>query len=217
MSLHSTTLAWLLGLSFLVPTALSGQTPTSDTTAPAASDSQPALADSVQKADSVQRNDSVQGYSAYQASSDTVLQQFGQDSASGVTSAQPSSDSLRAEADGSAPTPDTAAVSMESGDSILNAACSGPGGPTTIARDLLVVIFAPDADAGERATAVKSVEGKLLGPVSLEEPGAFYLRVPSGGEEYRLRIAADPLVQLPQVRQVGSRACPSLPAPKEPR
>jgi hypothetical protein len=72
---------------------------------------------------------------------------------------------------------------------------------------LLVVVFTPEAGKRERAAAAKRVAGKLLGPVTAE-PGAYYLRVPAGGEEYRLRVAADELIRLAHVKQVGSRACP---------
>lgn len=179
MSLHSTFLAtWLLGLSLLiVPQATSGQVPASDSTAPAASDSQPPLADS----------------------------------ASGADSARAASDTIRPQTAGSATRSDTATAPTAPGDSILRATCSGPAGAATVARDLLVVVFAPEAAAAERAAAAKSVDGRLLGPVTSGEPGAYYLRVPSGGEESRLRVAADQLIQLDMVRQVGSRACPALP------
>jgi hypothetical protein len=78
---------------------------------------------------------------------------------------------------------------------------------------LLVVVFAPEAGVAERTAAARSVHGTLLGRVTSGEPGAYYLRLPSGGggEEYRLRAAADQLILLDKVRQVGSRACPPLP------
>jgi hypothetical protein len=75
-----------------------------------------------------------------------------------------------------------------------------------------VIVFAPEATAAERAAVAKAVDGSLLGSVT-SEPGAYYLRVPSGGDEYRLRVAADSLIQLDMVRQVGSRACPPLQPP----
>jgi hypothetical protein len=82
---------------------------------------------------------------------------------------------------------------------------------TTIARDLLVVVFAPETSPVERTAAAKSVDGKLVGSA---EPGAYYLQVPARGQEHLLRAAADQLVQLGYVRQVGSRACPPvLPEP----
>jgi hypothetical protein len=112
------------------------------------------------------------------------------------------------QAQDTAPARDTTArpaASAEPGDSILIAACSGGA---TVARDLLVVVFAPEATDEERTAAAESVEGKLLRPVSSSEPGAYYLRVPSGGGEFGLRAAADELIQLAPVRQVGSRACP---------
>jgi hypothetical protein len=205
MSLYSKVLAtWLGGLGLLaVPSQTAAQVAAADSTQ-AKADSQPAV------------TDSLQGYSAYGGSSDTALQRVRPDSAAGDSSDQASPDSVRTKAEESATKADTAAVSKEPNDSILSAACSGPGGSSPVARDLLVVVFAPEAGTRERSAAAKTVKGKLLGPVSSEEPGAYYVRVPSGGDEYRLRLAADHLVQLQQVRQVGSRACPSRPPPKNP-
>jgi hypothetical protein len=90
----------------------------------------------------------------------------------------------------------------------MSAACAGSA---ALARDLLVVVFAPEAGARERTAAAKSVGGTLLGPASPGEPGVYYLRVPAGGNEFELRHASDQLILLPQVRQVGSRACPRPP------
>ena len=92
-------------------------------------------------------------------------------------------------------------------DSVLSAACGGAAGSTTIARNLLVVVFAPEAGSAERAAAAKSVDGKMLGSA---EPGAYYLQIPARGQEHLLRAAADQLVQLGYVREVGSRACPPV-------
>ena len=191
MSVHSTFLAtWLLGLSLLiVPRATSGQVPASDSAA-VQSDSQPPLTDSVQTT----------GVSP--AYSDTLLQRAHPDSVSKTDSTRAASDTVH---------PPTITPPTAPGDSILSAACSGPAGPAPVARDLLVVVFAPEAGAAERVAAAKNVEGTLLGPATSGEPGAYYLRVPSGGEEYRLRVAADQLILLDMVRQVGSRACPPLP------
>jgi hypothetical protein len=198
MSLHSTLLTtWLLGLGLLIaPPAAFGQAPASDSAAPAPSDRQPALTDSMQTS------------GASRGTSDTVLP----DSASAADSAQAASDTVRPKAPGSATTSDTAATRAELADSILRAACSGPAGSTAVARDLLVVVFASEATAAERAAVAKTVDGALLGSVT-SEPGAYYLRVPSGGSEYQLRVASDRLILLDMVRQVGSRACPPLPPP----
>jgi hypothetical protein len=206
MSIYSTFLAtWLLGLILLiVPRATSGQAPASDSTA-VASDSQPALTDSVPKTDTAR------------ASSDTVLQRADPDSVSKTDSTRAASDTVRPPAAGTAPRSDTATAATAPPDSILSAACSGPAGPGTVAPDLLVVVFAPEAGAAERAAAAKSVDGALLGQATSGEPGAYYLRVPSGGEEYRLRVAADQLILLDMVRQVGSRACPPPPPPNQAR
>jgi hypothetical protein len=138
------------------------------------------------------------------------------DSASKPDSISASPDSTRPSGSAAATTTDTAATSPEPADSILISACGGPGGAATVARDLLVIVFAPGIGPDERTGAAKTVRGKLLGPVS-GEPGAYYLRVPAGGGEFQLRTAADQLIRLSQVRQVGSRACPPPPSPVKTR
>ena len=122
-------------------------------------------------------------------------------------SSQPALGENSAAADSSQP---AAAATPPPTDSILSAACSGSTGARTTAPDLLVVIFTPESGRAERAAVTKSVRGKLLGQAA-SEPGAYYLWVPSQGQESRLRSAADQLIQLPQVRQVGTRACPPAP------
>ena len=134
------------------------------------------------------------------------------DSVLAADSTRPASDTVRPKTPQSTTTPGTAAARPEPADSILRAAC-GTAGSTAVARDLLVIVFAPEAGAAERAAAAKTVDGTLLGSVTSGEPGAYYLRVPSGGDEYRLRVAADRLIQLDMIRQVGSRACPPIPPP----
>jgi hypothetical protein len=94
-------------------------------------------------------------------------------------------------------------------DSVLKTACSNGQSSASTAPDLLVIVFAPEAGREERAAVARSVKGKLLGTVSSMQPGAYYLRVPTGGEEHRLRAVADRLIRADLVRQVGSRACPS--------
>ncbi len=135
------------------------------------------------------------------------------DSAATADTAKIKSDTLRPPSNPAPMKADTVARVKGPRDSILDVACSGAAGPRTIARDLLVVVFAPDATAEERATAFATVRGKVVGS---PEPGTFYLRVPAKGDEYRLRAAADQLSLLPQVRQVGNRACPAI-GPDRPR
>ena len=197
MSLYSILLAaWLPGFALLIdPTAATGQAPAPDTAARAAPDSQRTVGDSGQKTDTAKATaDTVK------ATTDTVAQRARPDST-------PRSDTTRASASPAPPS-----TSPEPRDSILSAAC---GGAAPVARDLLVVLFAPEAVARERTAAAKSVAGILLGPAGAGEPGAFYIRVPAGGSEFQLRHASDQLILLPQVRQVGSRACPP-PARPEP-
>lgn len=206
MSLHSPLLATLLpGLVFLIsPPPATGQVPASDSAAPAASDSVQPSGASPLPSDSVRvqpGRGSAPTADTAQTSSDTILQSGGR-SAGALDTA--SADTAAA---------DTTTAPTTSADSILSAACSDPGDGTTIARDLLVIVFAPEAGAGERAAAAESVDGRLLGLAPSGQPGAYYLEVPSGGEEHRLRAAADQLILLGTVRQVGARACPRAAPP----
>jgi hypothetical protein len=191
---HGIVLALSVSVSqlLIVPPAASAQTPATDTTAPAPSDttarapldSLAAGADTASLAardttDTASRSDSVP------------------DSLRTAPSAPARGGSVRARSD---------SVPAAPVDSVLTAACNGAGS-ITIARDLLVVVFAPEAGPVERAAAAKSVDGKLVGSA---EPGAYYLQVPARGQEHLLRAAADELVQLAYVHQVGSRACPAV-------
>ena len=112
-------------------------------------------------------------------------------------------------ADSSRPPSDTVRpkAAAPPADRILSIACAPPGS-TALASDLLVIVFAPEAKAADRAAIAKSVHGKLLGLVPSGEAGAYYLGVPSGGNEYALRVFADRLIQLGMVRQVEARSCP---------
>ena len=213
MSFKSTLLiTCLLGLGLSIdPSAAAGQVTASDTNG-AAADSQSAPADTAGAS-----VDSVPG-AATASDTTTAGDTVASDTTAGsdTTSAADTTTSrdTTAGSDTTAvrdTTGGSATATAEPGDSILNAACSGS---VTVARDLLVIVFAPGAGKGERSAAAESVDGKLLGPVGSGEPGAYYLRVHSGGDEYQLRTAADQLIQQANVRQVGSRACPP-PTPSE--
>jgi hypothetical protein len=207
---HSPFLATCLLVSSIlfVPPRMLCQEPASDSSPKAVSDSQAAL------------TDSVQGIGAPRPTLDTLRPVQSDTPGEANPPATPDSlrpsgtiDTSKANTDttkgnpGTARKADSSAASSAPRDSVLIAACSTPSGSASVARDLLVVVFAPEAGKRERAAAAKSVAGKLLGPVS-SEPGAYYLRVPAEGQEFRLRVAADQLIQLAQVKQVGSRACP---------
>jgi hypothetical protein len=145
--------------------------------------------------------------------SDSTVRPAGADSAGGDTARAaldsvpaPAPDTTHSSATGTSPRSLTGGTTPP--DSILASACSGPGASTSVARDLLVVGFTSYASAEEKTAAAQAVQGSLLGQVSGAEPGTYYLRVPSGGQEYQLRLAADKLAQLAQVKQVGSRSCP---------
>jgi hypothetical protein len=201
------TLTCLLGWGLLfVPRDLVAQATDSGTTAQSPSDSQ-AMADSLRRVDTAQAG-----------SSDTAPHTARPDSARADTAkasadtARPSTrDSIHSPA---AAEPSPAEDSSQPGDSILTTACLGLEG-SGVARDLLVIVFATEAGAGEREAVANSVGGKLVGEVPAD-PGAYYLHLARGGDESRLRAVADELALLSQVRQVGSRACPSVVAPGKP-
>lgn len=210
----------LLVLSILFgPPWMVCQEPASDSVSAAASDSFPVLTDSVQRPGTPQatldtlqpvQSDTPGGSDRPLAGPDSLRPQENPDTTKGNADTTGKTDSSSKKADSSATS------SAPPRDSILIAACTHPSGSASIARDLLVVVFAPDADKRERAAAAESVAGKLLGPVS-SEPGAYYVRVPTDGEEYRLRAAADELAQQAPVQRVGSRACPTPSPSVKPR
>jgi hypothetical protein len=206
MHLYSTVLATCsLGLSLLVTsTPSAGQTPTSDPTA-----ASPETTTQGEPA----RTDTFPDSGSSDTTPDSVQPPGQTDSASALDSTGLAPGSARRDTAANKTKADTTAAFSAPRDSILDVACSGPGGSTRVARDLLVVVFAPESGHRERTAVAKSVEGKLLGPVSSGELGGYYLRVPTGGNEYRLRTAADQLIQLAEVKQVGSRSCPPLPSP----
>ena len=222
MSLRCTLLiSTLLGSGLPIgPPVVLGQVPASDSAAQAAVGNQPSRLDTVRAAsdslavpgsarDTTPRSDSATVGDTANAR-DTAIggdtAATARDTAATVRDTANARDTTSGrDSTPAGTTSDTAAASRAPGDSILATACAGE---TAVGRDLLVIVFAPEASSEERTAAVKAVNGRLLGPVSLAEPGAYYLLVPTAGEESRLRGAADQLIQLIQVRQVGSRACP---------
>ena len=187
-------------LSLGVPVTALGQTPAGDSTVRSPRDSSPARSDSA--ANGASTPDSASGDTTRSASDSSQP-------ATGASRYRGGPDSARARGAVDSVQPTVAATPPPT-DSILSAACSGSAGAMTTAPDLLVVIFTPESGLAERAAVAKSVRGKLLGQVA-SEPGAYYLSVPAEGQESRLRAAADQLIRQPQVRQVGSRACPPAP------
>jgi hypothetical protein len=186
------------------PAPLTGQAPDSTAPAPARSDSQASPTDTTRQAD-------------------TARGSFSDSSGGSVPRDSAPKDTARASTDSTKPIPrdgpsrspqPVSATEPESRDTVLTAACQSTG--STVAPDLLVVVFGAEARAGDRLAAARSVRGELLGPAG-SEPGAYYLRVKTGGDESRLRAAADELAMLSQIRRVGSRACPTTQAGKPSR
>ena len=213
MSLQQAVLALTIFATsaLLAPSALSAQTPTADTSTASSLDSQPSLGDSA--VNTAAGGDTVRGLPSSDSASADSSVALGDSASSGDTASAGNStpsDTLQSAMDtvNPAETKDTTKVAASvapPADSILTVACDASGSTTSIAPDLLVVVFAEETGPRERAAAAQSVKGKLIGEA---EPGAYYIRIPSGGGEVGLRIAADQLSLHPQVREVGSRACP---------
>ena len=216
MSMHHIAFAVCLMASSVVilPPAAAGQASTAESTSTAAPGSQPDPTDSTARGAVLP--------------TDTIAASGG-DSVAPVDSTpsppDPLDSSQTAQADTGAPGQDTtrapgaadstktraAAAPAAPVDSILSAACAASGGSTSVAPNLLVVLFTAESGAAQRASAARSIKGKLVGQAT---PEGYYIRVPGGGGEMKLRAYADRLSRLTQVRQVGSRACPPLSSSK---
>ena len=200
MSMHPIVFAfWLVASSFVVlPPTVAGQDSKADTATAPVPDSQPSLSDSALASDSVALVDSTPS-SADSLGAPQVGQADTGGSARDSSGVPGAADSTKARAAAAAP---PAPV-----DSILSAACAGSEGSSTVAPNLLVVVFTAESGAAQRAAAARSIKGKLVGRAT---PVGYYIRVPGGGGEMSLRAYADQLSQLRQVREVGSRACPPI-------
>ena len=187
-------------LSLAAPVTVVGQSQTGDSTVPSARDSAPAQTDSATNSASTPDSGSADTTRTVSDTSQPATGASGYRGAPDTARARGALDSLQP----------AAATTSPPADSILSTACSGSAGPTATAPNLLVVIFTPESGRAERASVTKSVKGKLLGQVA-SQPGAYYLWVPSQGQEFRLRAVADQLIRHPLVRQVGSRVCPPAP------
>jgi hypothetical protein len=83
----------------------------------------------------------------------------------------------------------------------------GEPGP---APDLLLVTFRSRSRPPEREAALKSVNGALVAPDPSDD-AVWYVRVPSGGNEFALRSIADRLIRAPVVKEVGPVQCSARP------
>jgi hypothetical protein len=188
-------LALMLWCLLLPPSCAWAQDTTGDSTAPTTSENEAGVSDSAKKVQDSTTQTSP-GISRGDTSGVVASAQHGD-------TTRPKADTIRfpAAADSNK---SATAVQPVHVDSVLSAACSDPRAGT-IAQDLLVVLFAPEAGSRERAAVARSVKGKLL---SSPEPGVYYVRLRPGGGEAGLKAAADELSRMPDVRQVGSRSCP---------
>jgi hypothetical protein len=83
-----------------------------------------------------------------------------------------------------------------------------PAAADRVSADVLLVTFRSRSTPAEREAAVKRVKGTIVAP-DPNDPASAYVRVPSEGNEFRLRVIADRLIRAPVVKEVGSVQCPA--------
>jgi hypothetical protein len=202
----------LLAWYFLIVPPAAGQTATTDTTGRLQSDSQSTLPDSAilptpAESDSPGvRSDTLSGADTVGSARDSVRALQGRSATGRPDSTRLRSDTAHSSPGGDSSRSTTAELAPALRDTVLGKACGSSDSPSTVAQDLLVVMFGPGVEGRERAAVARSVGGKLL---NSPESGVYYIRLRPGGGEAGLRAAADQLSQKPEVRQVGSRSCPS--------
>jgi hypothetical protein len=221
MSMHHIAFAVCLMASSVVilPPAAAGQASTTESTSAAAPDSQPAATDStatgaVLPTDTIGASGSASGGDSVppvDSTPSSSLDTLDSSQAAQADTGAPGRDTTRAPGAADSTKTRAAAAPAAPVDSILSAACAASGGSTSVAPNLLVVLFTVESGAAQRAAAARSIKGKLVGRAT---PEGYYIRVPGGGGEMKLRAYADRLSRLTQVRQVGSRACPPLSSSK---
>jgi hypothetical protein len=84
----------------------------------------------------------------------------------------------------------------------------GAGGGEAL--DLLLVSFLTRSAPSDREAAIKSVKGAKV-TADPADPAVWYVRVPSGGNEFALRSIADRLIRARGVKEVGPVQCPARP------
>jgi hypothetical protein len=221
MSMHHIAFAVCLMASSVVilPPAAAGQASTAESTSAAAPDSQPDPTDSaatgaVLPTDTIGASGSASGGDSVppvDSTPSSSLDTLDSSQAAQADTGAPGRDTTRAPGAADSTKTRAAAAPAAPVDSILSAACAASGGSTSVAPNLLVVLFTAESGAAQRAAAAGSIKGKLVGRAT---PEGYYIRVPGGGGEMKLRAYADRLSRLTQVRQVGSRACPPLSSSK---
>jgi hypothetical protein len=133
-------------------------------------------------------------------------------------------DSTPSPRDTSRPRSDTAARPSKS-DSAAKPAAAAASPPTNTlpkgvcsqgeeagsdASDVLLVSFRRRSGPADRQAALKAVNGKLIAPDPSDD-ALWYVKVPSGGNEFVLRSIADRLIRAPVVTEVGPVQCPARP------
>ena len=77
-----------------------------------------------------------------------------------------------------------------------------------MSADVLLVTFRARSTPAEREATVKGVKGTIVAP-DPTDPASAYVRVPSDGNEFVLRVIADRLIRAPTVKEVNAVECPA--------
>lgn len=77
-----------------------------------------------------------------------------------------------------------------------------------MSADVLLVTFRARSTPAEREATVKGVKGTIVAP-DPTDPASAYVRVPSDGNEFALRVIADRLIRAPTVKEVNAVECPA--------
>ncbi len=119
------------------------------------------------------------------------------------TSAKPPLDTAPKPAPAAAPAPPPVVDPHPKGICTDEGPASGGEAP-----DLLLVIFSARSELSEREAAIKAVKGTMV-TADPADPAAWYVRVPSNGNEFALRSIADRLIRARPVKEVGPVQCPA--------
>ncbi len=104
------------------------------------------------------------------------------------------------------PPPKPAAAAAPLGPPLPRGVCPAASDP--VSADVLLVAFRARSTPAEREAAVKGVKGTIVAP-DPTDPASAYVRVPSEGNEFVLRVLADRLIRAPAVKEVGAVQCPA--------
>ena len=83
-----------------------------------------------------------------------------------------------------------------------------PPGSDPVSTDVLLVTFRSRTTPAEQDATIKAAKGTIVAP-DPTDPGSAYVRFPTDGNEFALRVAADRLIRAPAVKEVDAVECPA--------